>query len=64
VKPPVPLRDGSWYGRQLGKGAGYVYPHDDPRGFELSYLPEELQDRRYYRPSGRGEEEAADENSS
>jgi putative ATPase len=56
VKPPTSLRDGSWYGRQLGHGRGYVYPHDDPRGFELSHLPEELQGRRYYRPSGNGEE--------
>lgn len=56
VRPPKPLRDASWYGRQLGHGEGYVYPHDDPRGFETSYLPEELRDRRYYRPSGAGEE--------
>jgi putative ATPase len=56
VKPPTALRDGSWYGRKLGHGEGYVYPHDDPRGFEVSYLPEELQGRRYYEPSGNGEE--------
>jgi putative ATPase len=56
VKPPKSLRDASWYGRQLGHGEGYVYPHDDPRGFELSYLPEELSDRTYYRPSGNGED--------
>ena len=55
VKPPPPLRDGSWYGRQLGHGKGYVYPHDDPRGFEVDYLPDELKGRKYYRP-------AADEN--
>ncbi|HET7567346.1 MAG TPA: replication-associated recombination protein A [Gaiellaceae bacterium] len=61
VKPPKSLRDGSWYGRRLGHGEGYVYPHDDPRGFELSYLPEELQGRRYYRPSGNGEESEAGE---
>src|SRR6202008_3940565 len=42
VKPPKALSDGSWYGRQLGKGKGYVYPHDDPRGFEVDYLPDEL----------------------
>jgi putative ATPase len=63
VRPPKALRDGSWYGRQLGHGKGYVYPHDDPSGFEMSYLPEELQDRRYYRPSGNGEE-SADANAS
>jgi putative ATPase len=63
VRPPKSLRDASWYGRQLGHGKGYVYPHDDPRGFELSYLPEELAGRTYYRPSGAGEE-SADENAS
>ena len=60
VRHAARLRDGSWYGRQLGHGEGYVYPHDDPRGFELSHLPEELQDRTYYRPSGNGEEVADD----
>jgi putative ATPase len=56
VRPPNSLRDASWYGRQLGHGEGYVYPHDDARGFELSYLPEELAGRTYFRPSGNGEE--------
>jgi len=50
VKPPKALRDGSWYGRQLGHGKGYVYPHDDPAGFEVDYLPDELKGRKYYRP--------------
>jgi putative ATPase len=63
VRPPKALRDGSWYGRRLGHGKGYVYPHDDPQGFETNYLPEELQGRRYYEPSDRGEE-SADENAS
>jgi putative ATPase len=57
VRPPVSLRDAGWYGRQLGHGKGYVYPHDEPSGFEIGYLPEELQGRSYYRPSGNGEEE-------
>jgi putative ATPase len=56
ARPPKSLRDGSWYGRKLGHGEGYVYPHEDPRGFEVSYLPEELQGRTYYEPSGNGEE--------
>ena len=51
IKPPKSLRDGSWYGRKLGHGEGYVYPHDDPAGFEVDYLPDELKDRRYYDPS-------------
>ena len=56
VKPPKSLRDGSFYGRQLGNGKGYVYPHSDPRGFEVDYLPDELKGRTYYEPSGNGEE--------
>src|SRR5438445_1383736 len=63
VRPPKALRDGSWYGRRLGHGEGYVYPHDDPEGFETSYLPEELEGRHYYEPSGAGEE-SSDENAS
>src|SRR5207248_9660727 len=58
ARPPKALRDGSWYGRRLGHGEGYVYPHDDPQGFETSYLPEEFEGRRYYEPSGNGEESA------
>jgi putative ATPase len=63
VPPPKSLRDGSWYGRKLGHGEGYIYPHSDPAGFEVSYLPEELQGRTYYEPSGSGEE-TTDENAS
>jgi putative ATPase len=50
VKPPKSLRDGSWYGRKLGHGEGYVYPHSDPSGFEVDYLPDELKGKKYYRP--------------
>jgi len=50
VKPPKSLRDGSWYGRQLGHGEGYVYPHDDPQGFEVDHLQDELKGKTYYRP--------------
>jgi putative ATPase len=56
ARPPKALRDGSWYGRKLGHGEGYVYPHDDPRGFDLDHLPDELKGRTYYTPSGNGEE--------
>jgi putative ATPase len=57
VRPPKALRDGSYRGaKKLGHGAGYVYPHDDPAGFEVDHLPEELRGRTYYRPSGSGEE--------
>ena len=37
-------------------GEGSVYPHDDPAGFEVDHLPEELEGRTYYEPSGQGEE--------
>jgi putative ATPase len=56
IKPPKALADGSWYGRQLGKGEGYVYPHSDPAGFDVDYLPDELKGTKYYEPSGNGEE--------
>ena len=61
LRPPKALRDGSWYGRSLGHGEGYVYPHDDPAGFDVDHLPDELKGRRYYRPSGSGEEEPREE---
>src|SRR5579872_33682 len=57
ARPPKSLRDGSWYGaKTFGHGQGYVYPHDDPRGFDVDYLPDELKGKTYYRPSGNGEE--------
>ena len=57
TRPPDALRDTHYYGaKKLGRGKGYVYPHDDPRGFELDHLPDELKGRVYYRPSGSGEE--------
>ena len=57
VRPPKPLRDASYRGaKKLGHGQGYVYPHDDPRGFERrlpagraegqDVLPAERQRRR------------------
>ena len=61
IRPPLALRGTGYPGaKKLGRGAGYVYPHDDPRGFEEEYLPEELRGKTYYRPSGAGEEEAED----
>jgi putative ATPase len=57
TRPPDELRDASYYGaRKLGRGQGYVYPHDDPRGFDVDYLPEPLKGKRYYRPKESGEE--------
>ena len=41
TRPPDALRDAHYRGaKKLGRGEGYVYPHDDPRGFEVDYLPE------------------------
>jgi putative ATPase len=58
VLPPKELRDASYRGaKKFGHGQGYVYPHDDPRGFEADHLPEPLQGKKYYRPSGSGEED-------
>jgi putative ATPase len=57
IRPPLALRGTGYPGaKKLGRGAGYIYPHDDPRGFEEDYLPEELRGKTYYRPSGSGEE--------
>jgi putative ATPase len=51
VRPPKFLRSTGHPGqRELGHGRGYVYPHDDPAGFDMSYLPEELKGKRYWRP--------------
>jgi putative ATPase len=61
LRPPDELRDASYYGaKKLGRGQGYIYPHTDPAGFEVDYLPKELRGRNYYRPSGAGEEEEED----
>ncbi len=52
IRPPKALRDAHYRGaKKLGHGEGYVYPPDDPAGYELDYLPEELQGRTYYDPS-------------
>jgi putative ATPase len=57
TRPPDALRDTHYYGaKTLGRGKGYVYPHDDPTGFEVDNLPEPLKGKTYYRPSGSGEE--------
>src|SRR5438477_560813 len=58
VRPPKALRDGSYYGRRLGHGEGYIYPHSDPAGFDVDHLPDELKGTTYYDPSGSGEETA------
>ncbi|HUY72570.1 MAG TPA: replication-associated recombination protein A [Gaiellaceae bacterium] len=57
LHPPDALRSASYPGAAtLGRGKGYVYPHDNPAGFEVDCLPDELKGRVYYTPSGSGEE--------
>jgi putative ATPase len=61
VRPPDALRDAHYFGaKKLGRGKGYIYPHADPRGFDVDNLPEPLKGKKYYRPSGSGEEEGED----
>ena len=51
VRPPKSLRDTHYRGaKKLGHGEGYVYPPDDPAGYDVDYLPDELKGRRYYEP--------------
>jgi putative ATPase len=42
--------------RELGHGQGYRYAHDEPDAYAAGerYLPDDLPDRRYYRPAPRG----------
>jgi putative ATPase len=57
---PVPshLRDASYAGaKRLGHGEGYRYPHDHPgHRVEQEYRPPRCAGKRYYVPSGEGEE--------
>ncbi len=57
--PPDYLRDAHYPGaKKLGRGVGYVYPHDQPGGVAGQQLvPEGLEDRRFYEPTDRGFEE-------
>jgi putative ATPase len=39
--------------KDLAYGKGYRYAHDDPAGAkEQTHLPDKLQGRRYYKPTG------------
>jgi putative ATPase len=55
---PAPLRQVHPFQRnKLGDGHGYVYPHDDPRGWvPQEYRPAEVAGRTYYEPSAHGAE--------
>lgn len=55
---PVHLQDAHYKGAaKLGHGVGYEYAHDCPKHFSRQqYLPDELKDRTFYRPSENGYE--------
>lgn len=57
---PAHLRDSHYSGSaEIGHGVGYRYPHSDPRGWvDQQYLPDELADHVFYRPSAHGAEPA------
>jgi putative ATPase len=60
LEVPAELRNApTALARELGHGAGYRYPHDEPDAFAAgaTYLPPELAGRTYYAPAGRGLEE-------
>ncbi|HEU5363339.1 MAG TPA: replication-associated recombination protein A [Gaiellaceae bacterium] len=49
LMPPAALRSAAYPGaRKLGRGEGYLYPHDDPRGFAVDCLPDELKGSVFY----------------
>jgi putative ATPase len=54
--PPSYLRDSHYPGaKKLGRGAGYVYPHDEPEGVaDQPLLPEEVAGEAFYEPTDRG----------
>jgi putative ATPase len=59
LRPPKPLRDAHYRGaKKLGHGEGYIYPPNDPSGYEVDNLPDELKGSTYYEPSGSGEDKA------
>ena len=55
---PIHLRDASYPGaKRLGHGEGYLYPHDFPGHYvQQTYLPANLEGRRFYEPSDQGYE--------
>ncbi|MFO8059990.1 MAG: AAA family ATPase [Bacillota bacterium] len=56
---PPHLQDASYKGASgLGRGEGYRYPHDHPDHWvQQQYMPEGMEDRRYYEPSDQGYEQ-------
>jgi putative ATPase len=56
LEPPPHLQDAHYPGaKQLGRGEGYRYPHDEPDAVtDQPLAPEEVRDARFYEPSERG----------
>jgi putative ATPase len=56
AEPPPYLQDAHYPGAaELGRGEGYVYPHDEPGGVSSQPLvPEAVRGERFYEPTGRG----------
>jgi putative ATPase len=57
AQPPPPyLRDAHYPGaKKLGRGVGYVYPHDEPGGVAgQQVIPEGMEGERFYQPTDRG----------
>ncbi len=54
--PPSYLQDAHYPGaKKLGRGKGYVYPHDEPGGVaDQPLAPEGLEGERFYEPTDRG----------
>ena len=54
--PPPYLQDAHYPGaKDLGRGRGYVYPHDEPGGVaDQPLAPEGLEGARFYEPTDRG----------
>jgi putative ATPase len=64
IPVPLHLRDTSYRGAEsLGNGRGYRYPHEFERHYtKQQYLPDNLKDAVYYRPSDEGYEKKIKEN--
>ena len=56
AEPPPYLQDAHYPGaRKLGRGQGYVYPHNEPEGVSDQPLaPEAVRGERFYQPSEHG----------
>ena len=56
AEPPPYLQDAHYPGaKQLGRGTGYRYPHDEPDAVsDQALAPDALRDQRFYEPVDRG----------